>query len=407
MSIFIDVTSSCRSVQNTGMQRMTRKIFAELKPLTPVHPICWNEAGNFYTELGDSEYRFLTRPFEVRSHAMARPDWRGHDPLTEFWRRLRRRRFELEKEIGPNDIFFVPDIYRDSRREILPNFLKQTQARTVAIFHDATDLRLTSVYGDRSKKSRPYLESLALFDLVICVSEEARDDLHYFWKNYGCAPTATCVELWPGEFEFFVGEADNFPYSRKPGGNVIVYVSSFHARKNHLMLLRAAEKLWSEGSSFELHLIGRNVDLPFNKIVRQIWTLQMRGRPLRWLRHVNDETLSGAYRGCRFTVYPSLMEGFGLPIVESLLQGKPCVCGGNGALGEVARGGGCLIIDQTSEEAIAAGIRRLLIDQETYARLCTEARARKFRSWSDYTKNLLEHLQPSPRENEIAVTSKG
>jgi len=87
------------------------------------------------------------------------------------------------------------------------------------------------------------------------------------------------------------------------------------------------------------------------------------------------------------------MEGFGLPILESLWHGKPCVCGGNGALGEVARGGGCLIVDQTSEDAIAAGIQKLLRDQATYARLCVEARARKFRSWSDYIEKLLKHLQ--------------
>ena len=72
----------------------------------------------------------------------------------------------------------------------------------------------------------------------------------------------------------------------------------------------------------------------------------------------------------------------------------------------MARGGGCLIIDQTSEDAIAAGIKTLLTDQEIYARLCTEARAREFRSWPDYTQNLLEHLQLSPRKSAIAVTSK-
>ncbi len=401
MSVFIDVTSSCRSVQNTGMQRMTRKIFAELNRFRYVRPICWNAAGNFYTELGGKEHRFLTQPFEVRSHAMARPDWRGHDPVTEFWRRLRRRRFDLEKEIGPNDVFFVPDIYRDLRRHVLPNFLKQTPARAVAIFHDATDLRLTSVYGDRSRKSRPYLESLALFDLVICVSEETRDDLHYFWKKYGCTPAATCVEPWPGEFEDAVRQS-----SGNPRSNLVIYVSSFHGRKNHLRLLRAAEKLWSEGFSFQLHLIGRNVDMPFNKIVRELWKLRMRGRPLRWLRHVNDETLLGAYRDCRFTVYPSLMEGFGLPIVESLCHGKPCVCGGNGALGEVARGGGCLIVDQISEDSIATGIRKLLTDQEIYARLCVEAQTRKFRSWTDYMQKLVEHLQVSPSESTVAIASK-
>ncbi len=402
MKILIDVTSSCRSVQNTGMQRMTRKIFAELNRSTHVHPICWNTAGNFYTELGEAEYRFLTRPFEVRSHAMARPEWRGQDPLTEFWRLLRRRRLNLEKEIRPNDVFFVPDIFRDLRRKALPNFLKQTQARKVAIFHDATDLRLTFVYGDRSRRSRPYVESLALFDLVICVSEEARQDLQYFWKKYGCKPAETCVEPWPGEFEGAVQQASD-------GGSrtdLVVYVSSFHGRKNHLTLLRAAEKLWQQGSKFDLHLIGRNVGVPLNKIVRKIWKLKMRGHPLRWLRHVDDQTLLRAYRDCRFTVYPSLMEGFGLPIAESLAHGKPCVCGGNGALGEVARGGGCLIVDQTSEDALAAGIKRLLTEPDMYERLSAEARARKFRSWSDYTGKLLEHLQLTRRQASVPVVSE-
>src|ERR1700738_3488875 len=104
MRIFIDVTSSCRSVQNTGMQRMTRNIFAELSRPSHVHPICWNTVGNFYTELGEPEYRFLTRPFQVHSRAMARPEWRGQDPLTELWRMFRRRRINLEEEIGSNDV---------------------------------------------------------------------------------------------------------------------------------------------------------------------------------------------------------------------------------------------------------------------------------------------------------------
>jgi glycosyltransferase involved in cell wall biosynthesis len=104
---------------------------------------------------------------------------------------------------------------------------------------------------------------------------------------------------------------------------------------------------------------------------------------------VDDKTLRREYNDCRFTVYPSLMEGYGLPIVESLLYGKPCVCGGNGALGEVAGGGGCLIVDQTSVESLANGIKKLLQDRQLYARLGEEARTRRFRSWADYIDNFL------------------
>lgn len=391
MKIFIDVTSSCRSSQNTGMQRMTRKIFAELNQRLDVQPISWNTAGNFYTELGPRELELLTQPFASRSGAMAHPEWRGEDPFTETFRMFRRRKMNLDEEISATDVFFVPDIFRDGRRDMLPGILKQSPARKIAIFHDATDLRLTDVYPDREWKSRPYLQALALFDLVICVSDEARADLHHFWNKYGCGATETVVELWPGELD---GTQPSAVGDQSTGS--ILYVSSFHGRKNHLKLFEAAEQLWRQGIQFELTLIGRNVGAPFNKIVRAIWKLRKRGRPLRWLRHVNDETLLRAYRECRFTVYPSLMEGFGLPIVESLLHGKPCICGGNGALGEVARGGGCLIVDQTSCEALADGIKSLLQDRQLYSRLADEARARRFRTWSDYIEKLLGHIQ-SPK----------
>ena len=299
-----------------------------------------------------------------------------------------RSRIDLDQEIGSDDVFLMPDIFRDRRRELLRPFLERTRARKIAIFHDATDLRLTDVYPDREKKSRPYLESLAAFDLVICVSNEAQDDLLHYWEKFGCGAPETVVEPWPGELETAQLAAAN-----DSEANLVLFVSTFHARKNHLGLLRAAEQLWNDGVKFELELIGPNVGPPFNKIVRTIWKLRIRGKPLRWLRHVNDEVLSRAYRDCHFTVYPSLMEGYGLPIVESLLHGKPCVCGGNGALGEVARDGGCLIVDQTNTGALAGGIKSLLQDRQLYARLSQEARARRFRTWGDYIDKLVMHFR--------------
>jgi glycosyltransferase involved in cell wall biosynthesis len=139
-------------------------------------------------------------------------------------------------------------------------------------------------------------------------------------------------------------------------------------------------------------------------VLLKIRALRARGRPLTWLKHVDDQTLHTLYRQCAFTVYPSLMEGFGLPIAESLWHGKPCVCGGNGALGEVARGGGCLIVDQTSTAALSEGIKTLLSDRQLYSRLSNEARARKFRSWSDYIDKFLMHLKPTRDVNVAHAT---
>src|SRR5205807_3872638 len=227
-------------------------------------------------------------------------------------------------------------------------------------------------------------------DLVVCVSEASRNDLLQLWAELGATPTQAAVETWPVE---------PFGPNENLGSNqfrpLILCVGSFEPRKNHITLLRAADALWQAGLDFELNLIGRSTSSFGSRVKAELRKLLRAGRSVRWLKQVNDELLHRAYQECRFTVYPSLMEGFGLPITESLSHGKPCVCGGNGALGEVARGGGCLIVDQTSHAALAGGMKRLLSDRQLYARLCHEARERKFRSWSDYIDKLLTHLQPA------------
>ena len=84
----------------------------------------------------------------------------------------------------------------------------------------------------------------------------------------------------------------------------------------------------------------------------------------------------------------SRLEGFGLPIVESLWHGRPVVCGRNGAIGEVAEGGGCLLVDQNNADELAQSISALLHDPALYQRLYEETRQRVFRTWADYGRDL-------------------
>jgi glycosyltransferase involved in cell wall biosynthesis len=394
--LFLDVTSSCKSAKNTGMQRMTRALYLHLRNRLPVTPICWNKKGRCYQHLGRRELKLLLTPFRILSGATAKPEWRGETFLAELHRLAFRKTVRLENQITSGDILLIPDFYSDVRTQRLPELITGTGIQSVAIFHDAAALRLPQLSVKARIRFQNYLKSLAAFAQVICISHESHNDLLQRWREYGTSPAATRVEPWPIEFDRAVRAADSVS-----ARNMIACVGSFEPRKNHLTLLAAAEKLWLQGHDFELQLVGRTTGYYAPKMLPAVWRLQRRGRPLRWLRHVNDETLHEVYRSCRFTVYPSLFEGFGLPIAESLWHGKPCICGGNGALGEVARGGGCLIVDQTSEDALASGIKKLLSDQEAYIRLCTEARARKFRSWPDYIEKLLGHLQSPSKSVSI------
>jgi glycosyltransferase involved in cell wall biosynthesis len=396
--IFFDVTGACKSPRSTGMQRITRRIFQDLNARVPLTPISWNLVGNRYQFLGRRERALLEQPSRFLTRPRARPEFRGEYFPAELHRQIFRKSIHLQNQLRREDALLVPDIFRDGRLKKLPHVTSETGARSVAIFHDAAALRLSSLNPKARAKFQSYLVSLANFDLVVCVSEASRNDLLDLWSELGASPTQTVVETWPVE--------PGIPQRDRPSKHsraLIVCVGSFESRKNHLTLLRAANALWEAGLNFELNLVGRSTSSFGGKVQAELRKLRRSSRPVRWLRQINDEDLDRVYRECRFTVYPSLMEGFGLPIAESLLHAKPCVCGGNGALGEIARGGGCLIIDQTSAAAMAEAIKALLLDRQLYSRLRDEAGARKFRSWSEYTSKLVAHLQPASCSGEINV----
>ncbi len=86
----------------------------------------------------------------------------------------------------------------------------------------------------------------------------------------------------------------------------------------------------------------------------------------RWLGPVDDATLADLYRAATVTAYPSLYEGFGLPVVEAMACGSPVVASDRGAIPEVA--GDAAILVEPSVRGIAKGIRRAL-EPATAARL--------------------------------------
>jgi len=386
--IFLDVTGACKSPRSTGIQRITRRIFQELNRRASVTPISWNSVGNRYQLLGGRERALLEEPARFLTRARARPELRGEYFPAELHRHLFRKSIRLEKQLRDGDVFLLPDIFRDGRLKKLPMLISRADVRSVAIFHDAAVLQLSMLDSRAKAKFEKYILSLAQFDLVVCVSEASHDDLRQLWSELGASPTETVVETLPIEP---IAQSPN--RASKDAQPLVLCVGSFERRKNHVTLLRAANAVWESGLEFELELIGRSTGAFGRKVTAELRKLRRSARPVRWLKQVNDDVLQRAYQACRFSVYPSLMEGFGLPIGESLIHGKPCICGGNGALGEVARGGGCLVVDQTKAESLADAIKTLLVDRELYSRLCHEARARKFRSWPDYIGNLVAHLQ--------------
>ncbi len=169
-------------------------------------------------------------------------------------------------------------------------------------------------------------------------------------------------------------------------------MSTLEGRKNHLTLLHAAERLWSEGVDFKLELIGVLNKETGSEAARLVYELQDKGRAVTWRSGLSSHELHEAYLKSTFTVYPSLAEGFGLPVIESLKHGRACIVGKGGSLEELGQDGGCYIVDTHSEMHLAGAIKHLLSDDSFLFQLEQEAANRSFRTWSDYADGLMNQV---------------
>jgi glycosyltransferase involved in cell wall biosynthesis len=116
------------------------------------------------------------------------------------------------------------------------------------------------------------------------------------------------------------------------------------------------------------------------------------GGGVKILGHVDDATLAGLYENASLLAFPSLYEGFGLPLLDAMARGLPALIGDRGALPELA-GQAALAVDVESTEAIAGGLRRLLGEAALRKKLATAGRrrAKDFR-WDSAAELVLRHL---------------
>jgi O-antigen biosynthesis alpha-1,2-mannosyltransferase len=105
---------------------------------------------------------------------------------------------------------------------------------------------------------------------------------------------------------------------------------------------------------------------------------------------VDDEDLPDLYRGAQLFVFPSLYEGFGLPILEAMASGIPVIASNVASMPEVA-GDAAILVDPHDSKAIAEGIARILVEDRLRQAMIEKglARARRF-TWDAAALSTLE-----------------
>lgn len=279
----------------------------------------------------------------------------------------------------------VPDPARLDGLAVLAEF---SGNRTAAVGHDAIPITGRSWVSRReADKFGRFLPLLRRLDLVIGVSATAAGDFAGISRSMAARGEAhPDVVACPLPVITRSREQQRPPdAAARP---LVLVVGSREPRKNQDAVVFAAERLWREGLDFELLLLG---SWGWSTLALRRWLrfAAKAGRPVSAPDSASDADLWSAYERAAFTVFPSLQEGFGLPVAESLSRGIPALTSGYGSMAEVAAGGGCLMVDPCDDDALFGAMRRMLVEPELRARLAAEARARPEDSWRRWADDVL------------------
>jgi glycosyltransferase involved in cell wall biosynthesis len=153
-------------------------------------------------------------------------------------------------------------------------------------------------------------------------------------------------------------------------GDYVLAVGTLEPRKNLSKLAQAARR-----AGAELRVVGATGwgDVPLDGV--------------RLLGEVGDPELARLYRGASVVAYPSLYEGFGIPVLEAMACGAPVVTSAGGATEEVA-GGAAVLVDPLDPASIAAGLERAMQHRDELRARGLE-RAREF-SWAEVARRTRE-----------------
>jgi glycosyltransferase involved in cell wall biosynthesis len=220
----------------------------------------------------------------------------------------------------------------------LPFFIPSS-VKTVVTIHDLLFLQFPNDYPwiDRLIYNFKAKHACNKADKIIAVSEVTKNDIIKFYS------------ISPDKIQVIAVAAPNVPTieeQRLYAKDYIVCISSFLGRKNQDILIKAFDKI-ADQVSFDLIFIGSGKRLAE---VKKIASLSKYASRIKFLTGLNDTEKYSYLKYCLYSVYPSLGEGFGIPILESFLFEKPIILSDTEIHNEVAGDAGIYFITDSAED---------------------------------------------------------
>ena len=279
-----------------------------------------------------------------------------------FWRSR-----SIRKDLYKNNI----ELYHGLSNEI-PFGLSAKKIKSVVTIHDLIFLRHPEWYPFFDRKMYDFKSRYATShaDAIVAVSEQTKNDLVEFYK----IPEKRIRVIYTPAYKadrilFSKDELDVYKNKLKLPDEFVLYIGTIEERKNALTLVKAIHLLQQQNMEIPLVIVGRKTNY-FELIKQYISKNQLRSLILV-PGIVPDDELQAYYQLAAVFAYPSLYEGFGLPIAEALSFGVPVITSKGGCF-EEAGGPGSYYADPQMPEEWAFGIERIISDKNRQLQMRTE-----------------------------------
>ena len=278
-------------------------------------------------------------------------------PSQRLWTHI-----SLAREVvrRPPDVLFIP-------AHVLPLVLPPRRLpASVVTIHDLGYHFFPQAYSGFQRLYLPWSTrwSAQIASQLIAVSEATALDLQQLYRT----PAQKITVVHEAANRPTVAWSDHAVRSRYPlPASYALYVGTLQPRKNLARLIRAYHRL-GERQSLSWDLVLAGADGGEGKRLRElVATLKLEAR-IHFLGYVEDEALPALYWGAHFFCFPSLFEGFGLPILEAQTHGVPVMSANNSSLPEIA-GDAAILVDPTDVDALADAMLQLSQNEALRQRL--------------------------------------
>jgi len=390
--LLIDCSFTYNSDLNTGIQRVVRNIIKNIKPYAQENNLELHIVtllNNVIVEVDIDELRVKKNTTNSKIHML----------YSKIATILKNHYSSCKNDIVPiyeDDILLIIDSVWGLDIWESIKYVKERKVKIVGVAYDLIPITHPQFCDAGLVKhfDEWYKQSLQYFDGYVAISKTVMNDMKKYISDIGINPNNYFFDYFYLGSDFQKRKKQDFSVREelkelyKYKKSVYLIVSTIEPRKNHKYLFEVFKKLWKLNIDASLVIVGKQGWLVDDLVLEM--KNHIRYQENLWIfNDLNDEELSFCYKYSKALLFPSFVEGYGLPIVESLKNGLPVFASDTPIHREIGKD---LIeyFDISNTDSLVS----MLYDIETKKKKLKQLNSNTIEiyTWEDSAKELLEKI---------------